>query len=254
MDAVQLLRAAVRDESPVERLLEGSVPDSRVGAYARQRAWADGAPVAGWKIAATSIAGQRHLRVDGPLAGCLTEAMLLEPGEPVSLAGNRMRLAELEFAFRLIQDLPPREGDYSLEEVLTGTGDLLLSWEIPSTRFADPATVGAVPLILDNACAHQLALAPAADQGWREADLPGTEVRATNSNGTVHQGRGGNAMGDPRVALTWLVNELSAAGIGVQAGQFVTTGVCIDPMPVAPGESITGEWGRFGSFGLRFTE
>lgn len=254
MDAVQLLLDAERSGEPVNALPAASVPDTRAEGYAAQAAWARGERVAGWKIAATSLAGQRHLQVDGPLGGLTTEAMLVDPAAPVSLAGNRMRLAELEFAFRLDRELKPRAAAYQLEEVVDATGDLLLSWELPSTRFADPAVVGALPLILDNACGHRLALKPAADQDWRDADLAAVEVTASNSNGTVHTGRGGNALGDPRIALTWLVNELSAAGIGIQAGQFVTTGVCTDPLPIAGGDTITGDWGRFGSFELSFTE
>lgn len=254
MDAVQLLLDAERTGEPVTELPAGSVPTSRPQGYAAQAAWVGADRVAGWKIAATSLAGQRHLQVDGPLGGRTTEAMLVDPERPISLAGNRMRLAELEFAFRFDRELGPRAAAYTPEDVVDAVGELLLSWELPSTRFVDPAVVGALPLILDNACGHRLALKPAADQDWRQADLAAVEVRAANSNGTVHPGRSGNALGDPRLALTWLVNELSAAGIPIEAGQFVTTGVCTDPLPIAGGETITGDWGRFGSFELSFTE
>lgn len=254
MDPVQSLLSAERTGELVGPLPPGAVPGSRAEAYAAQAAWARGERIAGWKIAATSAAGQRHLKLDGPLAGLTTEAMLVDPAAPVSLAGNTMRLAELEFAFRFDRDLPPRPEPYRTEEVLAATGELLLSWELPSSRYADPAAVGVVPLILDNACGHRLALRPAADQDWRDADLAAVEVRAVNSNGTVHTGRGGNALGDPRIALTWLVNELSTAGIPVLAGQFVTTGVCTEPLPIGPGETITGDWGRFGSFELSFVD
>ena len=254
MDAVQLLLDAERSGEPVGELPTGAVPSSRPEAYAAQAAWARGERIAGWKIAATSLAGQRHLQVDGPLGGLTSEAMLVDPDRPISLAGNRMRLAELEFAFRLDRELAPRAAAYTVEEVVDAAGELLLSWELPSTRYADVAAVGTLPLILDNACGHRLALRPATEQDWKNADLSAVEVRASNSNGTVHPGHSSNALGDPRIALTWLVNELSAAGITVQAGQFMTTGVCTDPLPIAGGETITGDWGRFGSFRLSFVE
>ena len=57
--------------------------------------------VAGWKIAATSLAGQKHINVDGPLAGRLLAGRELQPGTPVPLAGNLMRVAEAEFAFTM---------------------------------------------------------------------------------------------------------------------------------------------------------
>src|SRR5437867_3513541 len=36
-----------------------------------------------------------------------------------------------------------------------------------------------------------------------------------------HEGIGANVLGDPRVALTWLVNELSQLGLTLRAGQVV---------------------------------
>ena len=49
-------------------------------------------------------------------------------------------------------------------------------------------------------------------------------------NSTIAQtGTGANVLGDPRVALTWLVNELAAHGMGLQVGEVVTTGTCIIP-------------------------
>jgi len=60
-------------------------------------------------------------------------------------------------------------------------------------------------------------------------------------------GSGANVLGDPRIALTWLVNELRSFGDGIQAGQFVTTGTCIIPVPIAPGDRFRADFGEFGS-------
>src|SRR4029453_16722606 len=67
-----------------------------------------GQRVAGWKIAATSVAGQRHINVDGPLAGPLLADRLVGAGSTIHLSRNRMRLAEAEFAFRIAAPLPRR--------------------------------------------------------------------------------------------------------------------------------------------------
>ena len=66
-------------------------------------------PLWGWKIAATSAAGQAHIGVDAPLAGRLLADMVLDPGATCSLASNRMCVAEPEFAFRIGKDLAPRQ-------------------------------------------------------------------------------------------------------------------------------------------------
>jgi 2-keto-4-pentenoate hydratase len=60
-------------------------------------------------------------------------------------------------------------------------------------------------------------------------------------------GSGANVLGDPRVALVWLVNELRVYGDGIAAGQFVTTGTCIPPVPIAPGDRVRTDFGEFGS-------
>ena len=66
------------------------------------------APLYGWKIAATSKAGQAHIAVDGPLAGRLLRERVFDNGGAVPFGANHMRVAEAEFAFRMKRDLPPR--------------------------------------------------------------------------------------------------------------------------------------------------
>jgi 2-keto-4-pentenoate hydratase len=70
--------------------------------------------------------------------------------------------------------------------------------------------------------------------------------------GTVaHEGQGANVLGDPRQALAWLVNELSGHGITLKAGEVVTTGTCLIPLPIAPGTHIVADFGRFGVVSTR---
>lgn len=228
-------------------------PRTRAEGYAVQQHFESvTAGLAGWKIAATSEAGQQHIGTSGPLAGRVLGERVVEPGAPVSLEGNFMHLAELEFAFRMAADFAPRPAPYGVDEVLDGAGELLLAWEVPSTRYDAVATVGEAQLIADNACGFHLTCAPAADQDWKGADLAGQAVRGTSSSGRVHDGVGSRCLGDPKAALTWLVNEVTGLGITLRAGQLVTTGTCIDPMPVAPRDTISGDWGRFGTLQATF--
>ena len=54
-------------------------------------------------------------------------------------------------------------------------------------------------------------------------------------------------LGDPRVALTWLANELREYGLTLAAGQLVATGSTIVPMPVRAGQTVLAELGVLGS-------
>jgi 2-keto-4-pentenoate hydratase len=58
-------------------------------------------------------------------------------------------------------------------------------------------------------------------------------------------------LGDPRTALTWLVNELRGLGLILEAGQFVTTGTCMKPLEIEPGDAVTADFGVLGAVSLR---
>jgi 2-keto-4-pentenoate hydratase len=54
-------------------------------------------------------------------------------------------------------------------------------------------------------------------------------------------------LGDPRVALAWIANELSTYGEGLRAGDVVITGTCVTPVPVAAGDSFKADFGELGA-------
>lgn len=207
-------------------------------------------PLFGWKIAATSEGGQHHIGVDGPLAGRLLAERILAEDETPSLSGNHMAVAEPEFAFRIGRRLTPRAQPYERNEVLDAVEELHLAIELPSSRFFDFAKVGAAQLIADNACAHQFLLGPTVDEIWRGLDLSRQRVTTSVPDKRSEEGNGGAVLGDPRTALTWLVNELSSLNIELAAGQIVTTGTCTVPLPIEPGDRVVADFGDFGIVSL----
>ena len=217
-----------------------------------------GERVVGWKIAATSQAGQAHINVGGPLAGRILSSFVVDAGVALSLAGNRMRVAEPEFGFRLGRDLAPRPTPYALPEVLDAVASLHAAFEIPDSRFADFARAGEAQLIADDACCGRFVFGAAAPEGWRAIDLRlhavhGSVRSADGRASLTRSGDGSAVLGDPRVALAWLVNELSSLGITLEAGQLVSTGTCMVPMAIAPGDRARADFGVLGSVALAFT-
>jgi 2-keto-4-pentenoate hydratase len=204
------------------------------------------APLFGWKIAATSVAGQAHINVDGPLAGRLLLEKAFDSGADVPFGANHMRVGEAEFAFRMGSDLAPRAAPYVVSDVLDAVSALHPAIEIPDSRYDDFTIVGAPQLIADNACAHLFVLGPEAPAIWRDLDLVEHAVTGTIGGKLTREGRGANVLGDPRVALTWLANELSDLGITLKAGEVVTTGTCLTPLPIAPGDAMVAEFGVLG--------
>ena len=142
-------------------------PRDRTEAYAIQAAIEkySSEPLFGWKIAATSEAGQKHINVDGPMAGRILAETVMPDGGTASMAGNEMRVAEPEFAFRMRVDLPARAAPYTLQQVLDAVDTLHPAIEIPDSRFADFVAAGAAQIIADNACAHLFVLGPPASVG-----------------------------------------------------------------------------------------
>jgi 2-keto-4-pentenoate hydratase len=209
-------------------------------------------PPYGWKIAATSVAGQKHIGVDGPLAGRILAERVQAPCATVSLAGNRMLVAELEFAFRFARDLPPRADPYDRAEVLDAVATLHPAVEVPDSRFERFETAGAAQLIAEAACARDFVLGAPTTADWRAIDLAAHQVLGTMPRTGEHPGVGSNVLGDPRVALTWLVNELSGQGIALGAGQVVTTGTCVVPIPIRPGDRLHGDFGVLGTIEVAF--
>lgn len=216
-----------------------------------------GERVVGWKIAATSLAGQTHINVGGPLAGRILASFVIDAGAALSLTGNRMRVVEPEFAFRMGRDLAPRAQPYSVAEVLDAVAALHPAFEVPDSRFAEFTRAGEAQLIADDACCGPFVFGSAAPADWRTLDLAAHRVqgRVLSANGALltRTGDGSAALGDPRVALAWLVNELSALGITLQAGQMVSTGTCMVPMAIAPGDRAEADFGVLGRVAMGFS-
>jgi 2-keto-4-pentenoate hydratase len=259
LDAKQIAAASatLRDQwrhgTKLANLPSSIRPQDRAQGYAVQAELEkqSGAALFGWKIAATSEAGQRHINVAGPMAGRILAETVIADGGTASMAGNAMCVAEPEFAFRMYTDLPPREAPYGVDEVLAAVGTLHPAIEIPDSRFADFTSAGEPQLIADNACAHLFVLGAPTEADWRAIDLV-EEKPLITMGGQQYVGHGKNVLGDPRVALTWLANELRTLGITLRAGQVVTTGTCHPPLPIKVGGTMQADFGALGRVSVRF--
>jgi 2-keto-4-pentenoate hydratase len=231
-------------------------PTTRSSGYAIQALLEEKSrqPLFGWKIAATSKAGQAHINVDGPLAGRLLAERVIPYGHVVSIGANQMLVAEPEFAFRMGRDLPPRAKPYDVDEVMAAVATLHLAIEIPDSRYVEFVSVGAAQLIADNACAHEFILGPEAPALWQDLDLVSHAVTGTVAGKVTRTGSGANVLGDPRIGLTWLANELSQLGITLRMGQVVTTGTCMVPLPISPGDVVTVDYGVLGQMSVSFAK
>jgi 2-keto-4-pentenoate hydratase len=253
--AAEFLWSAWQERRVVDGVPAACRPGDLEAGYRVQAALADlaASPLLGWKIAATSRAGQAHIGVTEPLAGRLFQRFAHGDGAVLPIGHNRMRVAEAEFAFRIGRDLPARAQVYTLDEVMAATDGLHVAIEVPDSRYVDYAKAGAPQLVADDACACFFVLGLAA-AAWRHIDLRSHKVTLSRNGALAAEGSGAAVLDDPRLALTWLANDRAKRGEGLKAGQVVTTGTCIVPAKIAPGDSVVADFGELGRVGVRFVE
>ena len=220
--AAQLLLSSWQTGARIRRTAERLRPLSRVDGYAVQSALQSlsGDTLLGWKIAATSPAGQTHIGVDGPLAGRL----LCRPGarqrqRTRRLPDNHMRVAEPEFAFRMARDLLARSQPYSMDEVLAAVGTLHPAIEVPDSRYEDFAQRGRGP------ADRRQRLRPLLRAGrgrqridWRALDLAEHRVKGRGQRTLRTRGQGRQRAGRSARGARLARQRAAGAGYGPEIG------------------------------------
>ena len=238
------LPAAIRPTNPAEAYaVQNGLIDQLLAHY--------GGSVIGYKVACTNVTAQRQLNVDAPFCGRLLSAFFFESPARVDASKFFMRVVEAEFAFEMARDLPPAATPRSRQEIAAAVKGVLPGIEIVDSRFDDWTTIGAPSLIADNAC-NAAWVKGRLVTDWQAIDLAVQAVRVTVNGKLLREGSGSNVLGHPLNALEWLVNSLSARGLGLKAGQYVTTGVTTEVYMAERGDRITADFGPVGSVDLEF--
>jgi len=239
------LRRENRQQSGLEARL---VPADKDGAYRIARMVEEelGWAVAGWKIAAAKEEMQKALRTDSPIYGRVF-APNVRPS-PVSVEHTRQvsPIPEVEYMARLGIDLPSRTQPYTIDEVTEAVASLHPGIELAECRFAHDAAFPPLPAILaDGAGGSTICHGPAIED-FRKRDIAGQEV-VLSCNGVARRtGTAAAALDHPMVPLTWLANELSRTGIGLKAGQMISTGTLTGMLRPKAGETYIADFGPFG--------
>lgn len=198
-----------------------------------------GDAVVGWKVAGAP----------GPMVGrifashCHQGAVTL----PARQARHRPAL-ECEIGFQVTQEFPAGATTYTRDEVAEAAR-LTFTIEIVGTRFANGRHIPdteeqRLAILADNAAGAGLVVGPQLAD-WRDLqllDIP-VELRV---DGGAKEPANPLPRHDPVGTLHWLVNELSDRGIGMRAGQFVTTGSATKLCELKPGSSAVATFGDYG--------
>ncbi len=255
-EAAQHILKAWREGGHFDSLPAHCAPASVEEGYAIQQRFAEhlGTAQTGWKIAATSNGGQRHIGVDHPLIGRLFADRVYDSPATLMLRDNRMLVAEAEFVFRFGRTPDPAAGVWTRDSVMDHVDALFTAIELPDSRFKDFIAAGAAGLVADNACGREFVLGEEVAGRWRDIALERFPVRIYVNENEVANGTGGDVLGDPRDALTWFVNACRERGQALEKGQIVTTGVVGKPVTISPGDHVRADFGVLGSVEVTFSQ
>ncbi|UPK39843.1 fumarylacetoacetate hydrolase family protein [Bradyrhizobium sp. 186] len=240
------LRREARQQSGLD---EGLVPPDADTAYRIAEMVEEelGWEVVGWKIAGMKPELQRQLRTTSPIYGRVFAPLIQSSPASVEHARQCSPIPEVEYQARLGVDLPPRARPYSAEEVDEAVASLHPGIELAECRFVHDAAFPPMPAILaDGAGSGSIALGEAIAD-WRSRDIANQEV-VLNCNGALRRrGTAADAIDHPLVPLTWLANELSRTGIGLKAGQTISTGTLTGMLRPKAGETYVADFGPLGT-------
>jgi 2-oxo-3-hexenedioate decarboxylase len=211
-----------------------------------RRRLARGETLVGVKLGLTSRAKQQRMGLDTPLVAWLTDAMVLQPGDPVPQDQLIHPRVEPEIVFLMAERLVGP--GVTAEQALAAVGSVHAGAEVIDSRFRDfKFTAGDV--VADNASsgAYVVAaegLAPGA------LDLVAEEVSLEVDGEQVDRATGAAVLGHPAEALALAVNELARRGLAVEAGWTVLTGGMTDAVYATPGSTVACRFATLGAVEL----
>jgi len=197
-----------------------------------------GASLAGWKLGFSPDG----VPVAGPLFASLVQA------SPARVARRpRGYIIEIELAFRLARDLPPKA--YTREDVLAAVDEALIGIELVAGRFGEPPAVPYLAFLADNV-GNAGYVTGASTRGFRELDLKALPVRLTVDGTVIEEKRGGHPQGDPVEPLRAYASKPIDAFGGLRKGQIITTGSISKPLRVESAAQITASLEGVGDVAL----
>lgn len=210
----------------------------------------DGEKVIGKKIGVTSQAVMKMLNVYQPDFGYLTDAMVVDESEALSVSTKMIQpRAEGEIAFVLKHDLIGP--GVTASDVLRATDFVVPCFEIVDSRIKD-WKIKIQDTVADNAsCGYFLLGSQAADP--RKVDLSTCGMVMEMNGQVVATGAGAAALGSsPISCVVWLANTLGRFGVPLKAGEVILSGALVPLQPVKAGDYMSVSIGGIGRTAVRF--
>ena len=211
----------------LERIPPALKPQSLGDAYAVQDRLFTllGDCTGGWFLGCTNPDIQRQLGMTHPYAARLRKSAVHPSPVHLEVAPALPVVLEVEFAFRLGEDLPARAKPYSMDEVVDAVLSVHPAIEVVISYLSDWTRQPFFDLVADNGTDGALVYGEGTT-AWQKLDLDFIDATLFVDGARVQSGSGQNIEGGPLTMLVWLANHVSRKGVGLKAGQICNTGSC----------------------------
>ncbi|MGY9055099.1 MAG: 2-keto-4-pentenoate hydratase [Alphaproteobacteria bacterium] len=235
-------------------IVDADTPEDQAASYAVQaQAVAEsGLERAGWKVGSTSLEAQKLLGTSGPGASPVLAPFSYGNHAVIPISAAHQPGLEGEFALHFGKALPARTEPYGEAEVLDAINGVAPGLEIVGSRRVG-GLFGQGRMLVNADFGANIAFAGGAWlSDWRSFDLAANPVTLYVNDALIAEGAGALALGSPLNVAVWLANNLSERGIGIHAGEYVTTGTCTGVKPVKAGDRVRVDFGPLGTLDVSF--
>ena len=198
----------------------------------------------GWKLGATSPAGQAVMGVKEPACGFLFPRQYAS-GAEVSVSEFADLRVEAEVAFRMRTKLVGP--GVNAATALPAVAGAVAALELPDFMFSGTPRVG--DFIANSVIARAIVLG-APLQPLQGIDLALEGVVYEHNDEIVGTYTAAEVMGDPLNALAWLANHLATRGLALEPGDVVMSGAISKLLRPQPGDTMRATFTRLGSVSL----
>jgi 2-keto-4-pentenoate hydratase len=210
-----------------------------------------GGKAIGYKAAATNVAAQKQMDVDGPFFGTLLSATSYRSPAQLPASAFTLRIVEAEFGFEMGADVPASPFPYTADAIAPFVAFAIPAIEVVDHRFHDWRTVGAPSLAADNAI-HGVWIEGRPVPYRPSFNLAAHSVSVIVNGKPWRTGSGANVLGDPLNVVAWLANELPKHGRQLKRGEKISTGTTAEVYFAKEGDRVVADFGVLGSAEVRF--